>query len=101
MHTLDVERGEALLDERREVRRERRFLDVVFPLEQINRIGVTGRDLLANVGGGSCQNASRIDDTMVRANSVLNRSSAFVSWPKKAVGSIAPCAVWLPVASYS
>jgi hypothetical protein len=101
VHAVDVERGQPFVDKRRELRRQRRLLDVVFALKQINRVGVARGELLSDVGWSSRQNASKIADTMVRANSVLNRSSALVSCPKNAVGSIAVWPVWLPVASYS
>src|SRR6185436_17069616 len=96
VYALHVERREPLVDEGRELRGQRRLLDVVFSLEEVHGIGVPGLNLLAEVGWSSCQNASRIAETMLLANSVLSRSSALASWPKYAEGSTAPV-VCVPV----
>src|SRR5205823_11439526 len=100
VHAFDVERRQSLVDERRELRRERGLLDVVFALQKVDGIGAGRRDLLADLRGGPRQNASNIADTMLFAKSVLRRSRAFASWPKYAAGSTAP-PVCVPVASYS
>jgi len=48
VQTLDVERAQPFVDELRELRGQRRFLDVVFALEKIDRIRVARGDLLPN-----------------------------------------------------
>ncbi len=81
MNALHVERAQAFFNQLRELRGQRRFLDVIVSLKQIDAIRLLVFDLCANRGGGQDgrQNASRIALTMVRANSVLMRSSAVVS----------------------
>jgi len=76
---LHVEGAEPLFHQVVEVRGERRLLDVVFALQDVDSVDRTGRDLLANGGGRGDQNASRIALTIVRANSALMRSSALRS----------------------
>src|SRR6185436_21026596 len=50
-----VERRESLVDEGRELRGQRRLLDVVFSLEEVDGIGVPGLNLLAEIGWSSCR----------------------------------------------
>ena len=105
---LDVERAQPFVHELGELRGQRRLLDVVFALKQIDadrRDRRTG-DLLADARRRAVsdaasdsigdQNASRIALTMVRANSVLMRSSALASWPKNAAGSSCGLAALAP-----
>ena len=49
---LDVERAQPFLDELRELGRQRRLLDVVFAVEQIDRDRRAGLNLLADGSGG-------------------------------------------------
>src|SRR5439155_22814980 len=101
VNAFDVEGAKVFFDEPTERRRQRRFFDFVFTLKEIDRIRARRCDLFEN---GSWrrrphpQKASRIALTMALENSVLTRSSAVASWPKKALGSVglAPLA-----ASYS
>ena len=80
MNVLDIERPEPLLDQVVELDRERGLLDVVFTLQQINGVRRSLFDLLADGRRRRGQNASRMALTMVRANSVLMRSSALRSF---------------------
>ena len=50
MDALDVERAQPFLDQLFELVGERRLLDLVFALEQIDRIDRAGGDLLADRG---------------------------------------------------
>ncbi|HZT76973.1 MAG TPA: hypothetical protein VFA27_09965, partial [Vicinamibacterales bacterium] len=62
-----------------ELARERRLLDFVFADQEIDGIGGARGDLLADGGNRRRQNASRMELTIVRANSLLMRSSALAS----------------------
>jgi hypothetical protein len=88
MNPLDVERAQPLVDELVECVRERRLLDFVVALEEIEGIGRGLRNLRANRSrGDDAQNASRMALTIVWAKSELMRSSASRSCPKNAAGS--------------
>ena len=76
VNAFDVERPQSFLHELGELAGERRFLHLVLAHEEIQRIGRGGGDLLADLGRGADQNASRMALTMVRANSEVTRSSA-------------------------
>jgi hypothetical protein len=80
VNVLDIERPQPLFDQVVELDRERGLLDVVFTLEQIDGVGRSFFDLLADGRWRRRQNASRMALTMVRANSVLIRSSALRSF---------------------
>ena len=80
MDVLDIERPEPLLDQVVELYRERSLLDVVFTLQQIDGVRRSFFDLLADGRRRRRQNASRMALTIVRANSVLMRSSALRSF---------------------
>jgi hypothetical protein len=48
MNPIDVEGAEPFVDDLGELRRKRRFLDVVVPEQQINGVRLAGLDLLPN-----------------------------------------------------
>jgi hypothetical protein len=79
MNALDVEGAQRLVDQFFEFGGERRLLDLVLALKQIDRVGACREDLLSDRRRRADQNASRMALTIVRANSELMRSSAFTS----------------------
>ena len=50
MNAVDVERAQSFLDEIGELRSQRRLLDVVFSLQEVDRIDLARGDLLSNGG---------------------------------------------------
>src|SRR5215467_8791787 len=55
MYALDVEGLQALVDQLRKLRGQRRLLDVVLALKQVDGIRLLAGDLLPDLGWGSCR----------------------------------------------
>ena len=62
MNALDVEGAQPLFDQVCERRGEGRLLDLVFTLQQIERIGRAGGDLLEDGSGGKGCHLERFED---------------------------------------
>jgi hypothetical protein len=80
MEMFDVESAQPVFDEFLELPRQRRLLDVVFALQQVDAVRLAVGDLLPDGSRRRRQKASRMALTIVRANSLLIRSSALRSF---------------------